>query len=130
MIHRADRDQLCGLLVNEKERRFSGVRRWWPSGSRTGALAMRTAPSRRRVSDEPEASGRYGDRPSPDSDDSCFGMCRRISRRSSPSASISARTPHSADRSQLASAAYSRLPRREPVPAGPHPARFAISRAT
>src|ERR1035438_9179685 len=27
----------------------------------------------------------------------------------------------------LASAAYSRLPRREPVPAGPHPARSAIS---
>ena len=80
VIDRADRGQLCGLEVDEQERRVLRRDQIFASGSRAGALVMRAAPSRGRDSDEPEASGPQGDRLSPDSSDSCFAMCRRISR--------------------------------------------------
>jgi hypothetical protein len=83
----------------DKNASFTGVRRWSASRRRTGALVMgaalllvvavRTSPKLAavKVTDYHLIPVIF-----------IFGTCRRISSRSSPSASISARTPHSAPR--------------------------------
>src|SRR6266498_3754325 len=99
VIHRADRGQLRGLVVDEQE---CGVFR--------GEEMVGERVAHRGAGHESgtflvaglgvaEVSGHQGERLSPDSGDLQCGVSWRTSIRSRPSASISARTPYSADRS-------------------------------
>jgi hypothetical protein len=97
-IHRADPGQLRRLVVDEQE--CCVLRRDEMVCERVADWrAGRGASPSRSETDAPDGSGHHGERLSPDPGDLRSGVSWRTSSRSSPSASISARTPYSPDRS-------------------------------